>query len=148
MMPLSGTGPVAVVDDDEVDLELLTTFYRQSTLAGHLELVTFRGGPSFLDHMTAVDAGAAPMPSIVLLDINMPMLDGFEVLERLRSIERFATAPAVILLSNSDSPRDMERCTELGAGFQEKFDSAAACIAFFDSLVSADGPVPGGGRST
>lgn len=148
MMQLNGTGPVILVDDDEVDLELLATFYRQSTLHGRFELSTFRAGPVFLDHMSDVENGAAPMPSIVLLDINMPAMSGFEVLERLRSKERFSDLPAVMFLSNSDSPRDVERCQTLGAGFQEKFDRAAACIAFFDSLAPADDTAPDGGSRT
>lgn len=134
MTHLSGAGPVIVVDDDELDVELLTTFFGMSGLSDRFVLLAFREGGSFLEHMERVERGDEAMPSIILLDINMPRMDGFEVLEQLRSHPSFAELPAVMFLSNSDSPRDIERCTALGAGFQEKFDNSAACIAFLDSL--------------
>ncbi len=138
MTTLNGTGPVVIVDDDEIDLELLATFYARSDLQGRFELETYRDGASFLTRMEQVEREGAMMPSIVLLDINMPRMDGFEVLARLRASPSFVELPAVMFLSNSDSPRDMQRCAELGAAFQEKFDRGADCVAFFNSLDGAE----------
>jgi CheY-like chemotaxis protein len=50
---------------------------------------------------------------LLLLDINMPRLDGVEVLRRLKSDERTAKVP-VIVLTTTDDPREVERCYELG----------------------------------
>lgn len=133
-MKLGGDGPVVLVDDDEIDIEILSRSFSRSMLSDSVELVTFADGMSFLAHMDEVLDGKAELPSIVLLDINMPRMNGFEVLERLRSCERFADVPAVMFVSNSDNPHDIERCRTLGAGFQEKFERMQDCIEFFNSL--------------
>lgn len=134
-MKLVGRGPVVLVDDDEVDIEILTRSFARSRAAESYELLAFRGGDSFLEYMREVEQKRAEIPSIVLLDINMPRMNGFEVLSAVRVKENFREVPAVMFVSNTDNPRDIERCNELGAGFQEKFDSMAACIEFYDSLV-------------
>jgi CheY-like chemotaxis protein len=76
------------------------------------------------------------MPAVVLLDINMPGLDGFEVLQRIREREAFAQLPVIMMLTNSDNPRDIERAAELGAnGFQTKPATMKEYVRFFDSLA-------------
>ena len=50
---------------------------------------------------------------LLLLDINMPRLDGVEVLRRLKSDSRTVTIP-VIMLTTTDDPREVERCYQLG----------------------------------
>ncbi len=46
---------------------------------------------------------SAPCPQVLLLDFNLPKVDGFEVLRRLRASEKFRTVP-VLVVSSSDSP--------------------------------------------
>jgi CheY-like chemotaxis protein len=50
---------------------------------------------------------------LLLLDINMPKMDGIEVLERIKSHEAFKTLP-VLMLTTTDDPREVEKCYELG----------------------------------
>jgi CheY-like chemotaxis protein len=54
-----------------------------------------------------------PSPLLVLLDLNMPVLDGYQVLERMKSDERTKRIP-VIILTTTDDPREVSRCYELG----------------------------------
>jgi CheY-like chemotaxis protein len=61
----------------------------------------------------------APCPHFVLLDINLPKADGFEVLRRLRASERFKQIP-VVVVSSSDSPGDRGQAAQLGAGYFRK----------------------------
>jgi DNA-binding response OmpR family regulator len=61
----------------------------------------------------------APSPDAVLLDINLPKVDGFDVLRRIRASERFKNLP-VIVLSSSDSLADRTEGAKLGAGYFRK----------------------------
>ena len=137
-MNTSGDGPVILVDDDEVDIEILTRSFGRSKLSETRELLSFMSGESFLEHMVEVDQEMHAVPSIVLLDINMPRMNGFEVLDELRRYDQFVEVPAVMFVSNTDNPHDIERCRERGAGFQEKFDSMAGSVAFFDGLLPTE----------
>ena len=132
---LQGDGPLIVVDDSPHDIEILERCFARSDLAAHYRLQAVGTGQGLLDHMTQVEAGAEPMPSIVLLDINMPGMDGFEALRVLRSREPFKDLPTVVFVTNSDDPRDAERAQNLGAAFAEKFGDLQEGIRFFNDLI-------------
>lgn len=78
---------------------------------------------------TAVDAARALHPDLVLLDVQLPGIDGFDVAARLRKLE---DAPIVILTSSRDGA-DYGRCiADCGAhGFVPKADLSGAAIAAF-----------------
>jgi CheY-like chemotaxis protein len=61
----------------------------------------------------------APRPQLLLLDLNLPKVDGFEVLRRLRASEKFKAIP-VLIVSSSDAPGDRSRAAEYGAGYFRK----------------------------
>lgn len=61
----------------------------------------------------------APAPHVILLDLNLPKLDGFEVLRRVRAIEKFKGIP-VIIVTSSDSPGDRKEAAKLGASYFRK----------------------------
>jgi len=61
----------------------------------------------------------APAPHLLLLDINLPKLDGFEVLKRLRASGKYKGIP-VLVISSSDSPSDRSQAAELGARYFRK----------------------------
>lgn len=60
------------------------------------------------------DRTAWPEPDVVLLDLKMPRVDGFELLEWLRAQPAWRTLP-VFVVSSSDRPEDRDRAEELGA---------------------------------
>jgi len=62
---------------------------------------------------------AAACPHVVLLDLNLPKIDGFEVLNRLRASEKCRSVP-VLVITSSDSPSDRKQAAELGAGYFRK----------------------------
>ena len=61
----------------------------------------------------------APAPDVMLLDLNLPKVDGFEVLRRVRAIEKFKSIP-VIIVTSSDSPGDRREAAKLGASYFRK----------------------------
>ncbi len=61
----------------------------------------------------------APAPDFVLLDLNLPKRDGFEVLRRLRASAKFKDTP-VLIMSSSDAPADVRLASSLGAAYFHK----------------------------
>lgn len=92
------------VDDNELNLELLADFL----LDTGCELVTASGGEA------ALEAIQLRKPDLVLLDVMMPGLDGFEVCRRIRSSRANRLLPVVLVTSLSDV-RDRIRAFEAGA---------------------------------
>jgi DNA-binding response OmpR family regulator len=95
---------VLVVDDDPIILELLVL---NLELEGH-DVVTASDGRQALDRAQDAD------PDLVLLDIMMPEIDGFEVCERLRADPATASLP-VVFLSARAHEADLVRGTKVGA---------------------------------
>ena len=73
------------------------------------------------DGYTAIEKLNTPPPvDLVLLDLNMPILNGFETLRTIKQTDRLKHIP-VYILSTSASQKDIEKCHELGAkGFITK----------------------------
>lgn len=95
------------VDDDSGDRELLRLAFENAAPA--LELEQAEDGAAALERLER-----PPRPDLVLLDVNMPGIGGFEVLEWIRG-RRELTGLPVFVLSSSGEPRDVERAYEAGA---------------------------------
>lgn len=99
---------VFIADDDEDDQLLLQLAFRAHSPRCQLN---FSGdGQSFLDQLRQVTT----IPSLIVLDLNMPFLNGFEVLRSLRSTTRYGQIPVIILTTSSDEG-DKQKALELGA---------------------------------
>ncbi len=108
------SGPILLVEDNPDD-ELLTLRALKNANVTN-EIVVARDGAEALDYIfgTGACAERGPLaPSVVLLDIKVPKLDGLEVLERIRGDERTRLLP-VVMLTSSDEERDVVRSYELG----------------------------------
>lgn len=105
---------ILIADDDPDDLELVETAITDSLPTA--ELILFTSGQSALDYLhNCVDT---ELPSLIVLDYNMPCMTGTAVLSRLDSMQRFAAIPKVIL-STSDSSLFVQE--SLSKGAQEYF---------------------------
>src|SRR5690606_2666837 len=100
----STAGFIILVDDNEGDVAIAKRCYNKANLNNRLLVMT--GGEQFLHYMKLVEKGDSPMPSLVLLDINMSGISGFDVLSQLRTTERFRKAPYVVMYSHSDYEKD------------------------------------------
>lgn len=134
-IPQDDSGPIVMVDDSEDDIVIAQRCHRRAGLRN--PFVALPGGQPLLDHLAQVEAGRAPMPALVLLDINMPDISGFEVLHKIRSNDTFRQVPVVMMLTNSDDPEDIRRAKEGGAsGLQVKPTRVKDYVAFFESLAA------------
>jgi CheY-like chemotaxis protein len=76
------------------------------------------------------------MPALVLLDLNMPGMNGLDVLSAVRADSFYSRVPIFCVLTSSRDPRDAERAQQLGvSGFFTKASSMEEYITFFDELV-------------
>ena len=114
----SALGPVSILvaDDEPDDALLLQRAFEKEGINAQLNFV--HDGKQVLDYLSGnppfEDRLANPLPTLLLLDLKMPRMDGFEVLEWLRHHPVFRRL-AVIVFSGSDQPVDIERACTLGA---------------------------------
>lgn len=127
--------PVLVVEDNPDDEALALEAFRRNGVPN--PVVVVRDGKAALDWLAAAAEGrdGRELPALVLLDINLPLIGGVEVLRRLRAHPKLATLP-VVVLSTSSEPRDLRDCYGAGANayvckpvefeaFQEAVDTIA-----------------------
>lgn len=91
---------ILLAEDSEDDIELTRRAFAKSPAASKINVV--RDGAEALDYLfQRGDHADATVPSLVLLDINMPKLNGFEVLEQMKTNPDLRAIPVVILTSST-----------------------------------------------
>jgi CheY-like chemotaxis protein len=114
--------PILVAEDDENDAFLLRRAFQKAGLSNPLiftcngqEAVDYlRGEPPYSDRKKN------PLPSLLLLDLKMPVFDGFDVLSWLKNQPGLQRVPAIVF-SSSGEPEDVKKAQGLGAAdFQVK----------------------------
>jgi CheY-like chemotaxis protein len=91
--------------DDDVDV---ATMYGMQLAAHGFQVITAHSG------MEAIDRAIADHPDLIYLDLGLPEMHGFDVLQRLRAAPVTAAIP-VVILTNYSEPDLVERGRELGA---------------------------------
>jgi two-component system response regulator len=106
---------ILLVEDNPDDVELTRLAFEEANVANNLVVV--RDGAEALDYLFArgryASRDATALPSIVLLDLNLPKLDGREVLQAIRADAATRDLP-VIVLTTSAEPFDVEASYALG----------------------------------
>jgi len=105
---------ILLVEDNADDAELAVRAFRATNPTVEIDIA--RDGPNALASLLGSDGQPPPavLPSLVLLDLKLPRLDGFEVLKRIRSDSRTRFLPVVILTSSIE-PGDLMNAYWLGA---------------------------------
>jgi len=109
------TKDILLVEDNPDDVELTRIAFAEAKIAN--DLVVVKDGAQALDYLFArgEHAGRDPadLPSIVLLDLNLPKVDGREVLQAIRAHEATRNLPVVVLTTSAE-PFDVEASYALG----------------------------------
>jgi two-component system response regulator len=141
----TNTVEVLLVEDNMSDAELTIRELKKHHMANNLVHVI--NGEEALDFVFATGKFTEMRvskinPKLILLDIQMPKVNGLEVLERIKSDAKTKTIPVVILTSSKEH-LDIEKCYNLGANSYivkpvnfENFSEAIKNIGFYWLLVN------------
>jgi len=115
-MKLSNLDTLLIVEDDPDHAQLIIDVLTEDGgLKNEIKWVS-NGlkAVNYVFHEEEYNEDNAPRPGLILLDINMPELDGFEVLRKIKGDERFRSIP-VVMLTTTQNTEDVDLALKLGA---------------------------------
>ncbi len=128
---------ILLVEDDPGHARLIEKNLRRSNIAN--QIVHTSNGQQALDYLSGEEHTSS---LLVLLDLNMPVLDGYQVLERIKADERTKHIP-VVILTTTDDAREVTRCYDLGCNVYitkpvsyQQFSEAIGKLGLFLSVVT------------
>ena len=141
-MPAEQPITILLVEDDPGHARLIERNLRRAHITN--DIVTLIDGQQAVDYLFKEDtyAGATHgLPLLLLLDLNLPGLDGTQVLARLKADARTRHIP-IIILTTTDEPYEIQRCYALGCNIYltkpveyEQFAEAIRKLGLFLSIV-------------
>jgi two-component system response regulator len=146
---------ILLVEDNPDDVELTLLAFEEAKLPH--EIVVATDGEDALEYLFATgkyaETDPTVLPEVVLLDLNLPKVDGVETLKRLRADERTRRLP-VVMLTSSSWERDIVRSYDAGANsflqkpvdFTTFLDTARAIGGYWVGLNQS--PAPGAPRAS
>lgn len=111
---------IVVADDDLDDQQIIKDGLYDCQVT--VEINSVYNGLQLMDYLLGREAyrNISELPDLILLDLNMPLMDGFDVLKEIKSNPRLATIP-VYVITTSRSPDQRKKALEMGAtGFYSK----------------------------
>lgn len=124
--------PIVVIDDDNEQNFILNRCYLKSQLSN--KIIFYTNPKEFIHDFQRNLETDQTMPELLLIDINMPEIDGFAVLQAVRQ-SQLEKQPAVVMLSSSTMGSDVKKAHELGAdAYWVKPISSLEYISFFDNI--------------
>ena len=107
---------ILLVDDNRMDVELALDAFREVSLSNRVEVAG--NGQQALDYLLGqgvfADRERYPLPALILLDLKMPGIDGFDVLRRIKNAPLLRRIPVVILTSSREEG-DLAMSYDIGA---------------------------------
>jgi CheY-like chemotaxis protein len=142
-MPHRQEVTILLVEDDPGHARLIEKNLRRSSITN--DIVVINDGQQAVDYLFCEGdyAGGRPhKPILVLLDLNLPGLDGYQVLQRMKRDDRTKRIP-VVILTTTDDAREVERCYDLGCNVYltkpvdyEQFSDAIRKLGLFLMVVT------------
>ncbi len=133
---------VLLAEDDEGHASLVRRNLKRAGIAN--EVVHVNDGQEALDYVRCQSDFATRVPNgplLLLLDINMPRVDGVEVLRQIKADAKTAKLP-VVMLTTTDDPREVQKCYQLGCSVYitkpvvyEEFIEAIKRLGLFLAIV-------------
>jgi len=132
---------ILLVEDNPDDIKLTQRAFNKSKISEKISIEVARNGNEALDFLfgkgTYIYRNTKVMPAVILLDLNLPRMSGFQVLERIRADKRTKLIP-VIILTSSKEEQDIKKAYELGANSYirkpvvfEKFSDVAQRLGLY-----------------
>ena len=146
---MNGGYPILLVEDSPDDVLLIERAFHRADL--HHPLRTVTDGQKAIEYLKGLaeysDRAAYPYPGLVILDLKIPGVDGFDVIRWMRSHPEAKLVP-IIVLSSSSEPTDVNRAYELGANaFMVKPANHRALEQLLSTIgefwLASEGPRPG-----
>jgi CheY-like chemotaxis protein len=141
-MPRIHEVTVVLVEDNEGHARLIEKNLRRANISN--PIVKLEDGQRALDYLFGKEGHVNthhPPPLLMLLDLNLPVVDGYRVLEKMKSDPRTKTIP-IIILTTTDDIHEINRCYELGCNVYitkpveyAQFAEAIAQLGLFLSVV-------------
>jgi two-component system, response regulator len=103
---------ILLVEDNPDDVRLTRRAFIKSNIAN--ELVVMRDGAEALQFLMNCVEGKSTPPTLILLDLKLPKVDGLELLKRIRADNRLRRLPVVVLTSSKEE-QDILNSYDLGA---------------------------------
>ena len=100
---------IIIVEDSDEDYFITTRAFKKAGMTN--KVLRFPDGQLILDYLSD---DKNPLPAIILLDLNLPIKDGKEVLKVLKASTRLSKIP-VVILTTSNAQSDIEACYAIGA---------------------------------
>jgi len=131
---------IVMVEDDHGHAKLIEKNIRRANISN--EIVHFDSGQPALDYLFS-DEVRANGPMLILLDLNLPDMQGTDILAEVKKDERLKRAP-VVVLTTTDDKTEIQRCYDLGCNVYitkpvdyESFAGAIRQLGLFLSVMQA-----------
>ena len=137
---------ILLVEDDAGHALLIEKNLRRAGIANSIvKLDTGQKAVDFLLKKGEYSSDTQPAPPLILLDLNLPELDGYQVLKIIKNDERLKAIP-VVVLTTTDNPHEVAKCYELGCNVYitkpveyEQFSDAIRRLGLFLSIGESPG---------
>ncbi len=134
---------ILLIEDNAGHARLIEKNLRRANIAN--PIIKLEDGQAALDYLFGEQGFVNKLPRqhlLVMLDLNLPVVDGYRVLEAMKSDDRTKSIP-VVVLTTTDDAQEINRCYELGCNIYitkpvqyEDFSDAIAKLGLFLSVVA------------